>query len=229
MAYGDLERIAETLGGRLGLDFRWQGEALDRLLDEDHAVIVGAVASLYRAAGWTTALEVSFSVYGERGSIDLLAWHPPTGRLAVNEIKASVPEAGRTVMTLDRKARLAPGIARERGWRSTGVARFLILPDTATARRRIDRHAATFRTAFPTGTVASRAWIRDPRGAPPSGLIFLSKIHGTGANGRLIGRKRVRRPRPRTASRGSPDEAPPRPAGRPLDAPGPDTARTRDG
>jgi transcriptional regulator with XRE-family HTH domain len=196
MAYGDLEGLAEAVGGRLDLDFRWQGEALDRLLDEDHTTIVDALAAVYRAAGWMAAVEVSFNVYGERGSIDLLAWHPPTGRVAVNEVKSTVPEAGRTVMTIDRKARLAPGIARARGWRCTGVARFLILPATATARRRIGRHAATFRTAFPLGTLESLAWIRDPITAPPpSGLIFLSNVRGAGDRGRLIGRKRVRRPR----------------------------------
>ena len=38
------------------------------------------------------ATEVSFSVYGERGSIDILAFHASTGSLLVIEIKSVVPD-----------------------------------------------------------------------------------------------------------------------------------------
>ncbi|HET9520958.1 MAG TPA: helix-turn-helix transcriptional regulator [Candidatus Limnocylindrales bacterium] len=120
IAFADLESAARALDGQLGLDFRWRGEALDRLLDEDHATIVDEVVALYRAAEWEVAVEVSFSIYGERGSIDVLAWHPVALVVAVNEIKATVPEAGNTVMSVDRKARLAPRIARERSLAMSG-------------------------------------------------------------------------------------------------------------
>jgi transcriptional regulator with XRE-family HTH domain len=121
IAFGDLQAAARALDGQLELNFRWRGESLDRLIDERHAAIVDEVVRIYRAAGWEVAVEASFSVYGERGSIDVLGWHRYAELLAVNEIKASVPEAGNTVMGVDRKARLAPVIARDRGWRCRGA------------------------------------------------------------------------------------------------------------
>ena len=79
---------------------------------------------LFRSARWEVAVEVTFSIYGERGSIDVFAFHPIQHVVAVNEVKASVGEAGNTVLGIDRKSRLAPQIARDRGWPCRGVARF---------------------------------------------------------------------------------------------------------
>ena len=174
IAFGDLEKAAESVGGRLALDLRWRGEALNRLVDERHAAIVDEVVRMFRDEGWQVAVEVSFSIYGERGSIDVLGWHPAAEVVAVNEIKASVPEAGNTVIGVDRKTRLAPQIAADRGWRCRGVARFLVVAESTTSRDRIARHADTFRTAFPAGTRACLSWIRDPTLPPPSGIIFLA-------------------------------------------------------
>jgi transcriptional regulator with XRE-family HTH domain len=197
IAFADLESAARAFDGQLGFDFRWRGEALDRLIDEDHAGIVDDVVALYRPAGWEVAVEVSFSIYGERGSIDVFAWHPIAEVVAVNEIKATVPDAGNTVIGVDRKARLAPQIARERGWRCRAVARFLVVPEGTTTRRRIDDHAETFRTAFPAGTQESLDWIRTPGSSPISGLIFLPNAHGAGTRRRRQRPLRVRRARPR--------------------------------
>jgi transcriptional regulator with XRE-family HTH domain len=176
VALGDLESVARALDGQLGLDFRWRGEQLDRLIDERHAMIVDATVAIYRASSWDVAVEATFSIYGERGSIDVFAWHPPTQQIAVNEIKASIGEAGDTVLRVDRKTRLAPQIARERGWTCRGVARFLVIGDGSTNRDRIGRHAEIFRTAFPAGTRESLAWIRRPAAPAPSGIIFVPAV-----------------------------------------------------
>lgn len=189
VAVGDLRAAAETLGARFELELAWRGASLDRLIDERHTDIVDEVVRRFRAAGWEVAVEVSFSIYGERGSIDVMGWHPATEVVAVCEIKATVPEAGNTVIGTDRKARLAPQIARERGWSCRGVARLLVVADTTSSRARIERHAATFRAAFPARTRECLEWIRDPRGRPPpSGIIFLAarRSRATGS---------VRRPR----------------------------------
>jgi len=174
ISFADLVTIAEALDGRLELDFRWRGEALDRLIDERHAAAVGEVVRLFRENGWDVDVEVSFSIYGERASIDVFGRHPGTGFVAVVEVKASVGEAGGTVIGVDRKGRLAPAIARERGWACRGVARFLVISDSSTARARISRHADTFRTAFPAGGRECLAWIRDPTSQPPSGILFVT-------------------------------------------------------
>lgn len=190
--FGRLVAVADVLDGRLDLDFRWRGEALDRLVDERHAAIVDALVGLFRSARWEVAVEVTFSIYGERGSIDVFAWHPIRHVVAVNEVKASVGEAGNTLLGVDRKSRLAPKIAKDRGWPCTGVARFLVVADGSTSRDRISRHADTFRGAFPAGGRECLAYIRDPVGEPPSGILFLTPRNARGVSSTA----RARRPSP---------------------------------
>jgi transcriptional regulator with XRE-family HTH domain len=198
--FGDLVALVEVLEGQLGLDLRWHGADLDRLLDEGHATVVDALVRIYEDAGWEVVVEATFSEYGERGSVDVFARHL-TGQVAVNEVKASVADAGGTVMGVDRKARLAPIIARKLGWECLGVSRFLVVAEGTTGRRRIATHAATFRAAFPLGGRESLAWIRAPTSRPVRGLIFLPYVHGAGAKGGSPAVRRVRRAAARSTRR----------------------------
>src|SRR4051812_12842431 len=75
VTYGSIAAIAEALGVKLSVVASWQGAALDRVLDEGHARLVGLVAARLERRGWETHIEVSYSIFGERGSIDILAWH----------------------------------------------------------------------------------------------------------------------------------------------------------
>jgi transcriptional regulator with XRE-family HTH domain len=187
----DLDRLANALGATLEIRLRWNGEALDRLLDEAHAGIVDTVVAMLRAAGWEVAVEVSFSIWGERGSIDILAYHRMTGIVLVVEVKSVVPDSQAMLHALDRKTRLARQIAEERGWRVSHVARLLVVGASSTARRRVARLGATYDTAFPTRGVEVRNWLRHPAG-PMSGLLFVSLAHGARANASLVTRQRVR-------------------------------------
>ena len=75
-------------------------------------------------------------MYGERGSIDLLAWHEASRTLLVIEFKTELTSIEETLRRHDSKVRLAPGIARERfGWDPAVDARLLVLPEDRTARR----------------------------------------------------------------------------------------------
>src|SRR5689334_9236392 len=69
---GSLRKATSALGADVDLFLRWRGERLDRLLDEDHAAIVELVVRLLRNDGWQVEVEASFSIWGERGSIDVL-------------------------------------------------------------------------------------------------------------------------------------------------------------
>lgn len=186
-----LNRCAEALGASLELSLRWRGEALDRLLDEAHAAIVDATVAVYRSAGWEVAVEASFAIDGERGSVDVLAWHRPTASVAVNEIKSVVPDSQATLHVLDRKARLGARIARERGWTCSSVSRVLVVGESRTSRRRVERHAAMFDAAFPTRGRAVASWIRQPTGRPISGLLFLAPPGRSGVPTKGGGRERV--------------------------------------
>jgi hypothetical protein len=168
----DLVRLVHALDARLELDVRWRGALIDRLLDERHAALVDATVRWLTADGWTTMVEASFSIRGERGSIDVFGLHP-SGALLVVEVKASIGDANQTLIGVDRKGRLAPSVARERGWPVGPVSRILVVGESTTSRDRIRRHEAAFRAALPTGTAACRAWVRSPTRDPIAGIVFL--------------------------------------------------------
>jgi transcriptional regulator with XRE-family HTH domain len=169
-----LEVVAKPLGARVTTRLDWNGEALDRLVDAEHAAIVEQVVRILGAEGWLHATEVSFSIYGERGSIDILAFHPVERVVLVIEVKSVIPDVQATLVTLDRKARLAAQIARERGWDARAVARLLVVRQARTARRRVKQHEATFHAALPSRTWEVRRWLREPRATEPfAGLLFL--------------------------------------------------------
>ena len=111
---GSLVRAAHALGAEVDVRLRWRGEQLDRLLDDAHAAVVEAMVARLRRLGWFVEVEVSFSVWGERGSIDILAFHPAFGALLVIEVKSVVTDTQATLHGLDHKARLAPQIAKDR-------------------------------------------------------------------------------------------------------------------
>jgi transcriptional regulator with XRE-family HTH domain len=167
------ERVAAELGARVEVRLLWQGEGLDRLLDARHAGLVERVLALLGLQGWEAAAEVSFNVHGERGSIDVLGFHGATRSLVVVEVKSVVPDLQAMLANLDRKARVAQTVAGARGWDPASVTRLLVLPDDRTARRRVEAHAATFRSMLPARTSAIRGWIRNPVGRS-DGVLFLS-------------------------------------------------------
>lgn len=185
-----LIRVVAALGGYLSVRIQYQGEGLDRLRDRRHAALVDQMVARLREAGWEVATEVSFNVYGERGSIDVLAFEPTTGALLVIEVKTVVPDVGGMLATLDRKVRLAREIGEGRGWRVRTVGRLLVLAEGTTTRRRVDEHAATFDNAFPLRNVEINRWLRAPSG-PCSGLLFLPIARETGAR-RATGPRSVR-------------------------------------
>jgi hypothetical protein len=188
-----LVRIFAALDADLVLAVRWRGGGLDRLFDAGHAAIVGAVAGHVTSFGWDLRIEVSFARYAERGSVDLLAWHAPSGTLLAVEVKTEITSVEETLRRHDTKTRLAVGLAAERcGWRADRVARLLVLPDTMTARRRVARHEPIFSRAYPLRGRRLRTWLRRPD-PMAGGLIFLSGTHGVRGIQRPPARKRIRR------------------------------------
>ena len=191
-----LRRIARQLDAEFVNLLRWRGGDLDRLVDEAHARLVGLVTETLGVSGWQVRLEVAYSVYGERGSIDVLAWQPGAQLLLVVEVKSELVAVEETLRKHDEKARLAAKIAGDRfDWRPRSVARLLVLPSLATQRRRVDRHAAVMDTAYPLRSVALRRWLSSPTG-PNAGLLFVGfeRVGATaGATAGARGHKRIRR------------------------------------
>ena len=185
-----LHRVFACLDAVLFLSVRWRGGELDRLLDADHARLGERWAAM-RDGRWAARAEVTYSEFGERGSIDDLAFDASTGTLVCTELKTGIYEANRVVAKVDEKTRLASGIGRRVGWRVRRVVPALVLADTRTNRRRVAEHEALF-GRFECRGRAARAWLRDPT-EPVSGLLLfvpLSDVRGT--HGRRAGRQRVR-------------------------------------
>jgi transcriptional regulator with XRE-family HTH domain len=165
-----LRRIAGALGAEVVVSVRWSGADVDRLLDEGHAALCASLAATLTALGWEVRPEVTFSEFGERGSIDLLCWHAGSRTLLVVEVKTGIASVEATFRSLDVKARLAAKIAREQfGWVAASVVPTLMVAGTTAARRRVARHDALFAARFPLRGAAARRWLREPRGAGEPG------------------------------------------------------------
>lgn len=169
-----IRTVANCVGVRLELQPRMTAAEVTRLLDAGHARLADSVVALLRAGGWTVIVEYTFSHYGERGSVDIVAWRAATRALLIVEIKTRLLDVQELLSTLDRKCRLVPQLlAQERGWIPTVVGRVVVVEDAAAARRVVRSHAATFDVALPARAWRVRSWIADPQGAL-AGIWFQS-------------------------------------------------------
>jgi hypothetical protein len=172
----------------------WRGGAIDRLLDERHAHLVGSSVGRLSALGWRVVVEATYSIYGERGSIDVLAGHDATRSVLVEEVKSELTSVEAVGRKMDEKLRLARRtLCRERfGWAPLASARVLVLPDTDSARRSVARYGAVLDAAFPARGRDVTRWLRRPEGEL-SGILFVSNISGRDGSVTRGGPQRVRR------------------------------------
>lgn len=182
-----------ALGLRIELTAIGRGGEVPRLLDEEHATIVEWLAKLLTAAGWEVVAEASYSIYGERGRIDLLAYHPPTRTLLVVEIKTELTDLQALFGSLSVKERMAPAIAASRGWDVRRTSILLAVADMPATRALIRRHATLF-ARFERHALSVRSQLRAPRG-PAQLLLYVGA--DAASDGRrprwLATRRRVRR------------------------------------
>jgi hypothetical protein len=192
---------------------RGLGADEDRILDRRHADLLGVCSAWLKSLGWQIRAEVSYSEYGERGSIDLLAWDESTRSVLVIEVKTELASIESTLRKLDEKARLGPTIAGRLGWPPVTVSRLLVLPNDRTQRRRVAAHAAVLGDAYPTRGRVVQAWCRAPSG-PISGLIYVTEPGVKRTQGVRGRRERIRSlaGAPLSSRSGSPaGPGPPRP------------------
>jgi len=176
VSLGTLRRVVDALDGRLDTVVRWHGGDLGRLLSARHAAMHEAMAAQLRALrDWVFEPEVSFSIYGERGVIDILGWHAETRTVLVIELKTEFVDINETMGTLDRKGRLAAAIARERGWNPAATSVWLVVADGRTNRRALASHANVLRTKYPADGRTIGAWLSRPLGRVMA-LSFLPNV-----------------------------------------------------
>jgi transcriptional regulator with XRE-family HTH domain len=194
-------RTARLVAAAAGLTLRWDpgpAPALGRARDADHARLAEATARMLTSQAWAVRPEVSYSRYGERGRIDLLAWHAGAATLLVLEVKTVIVDVQRLLGDLDAKTRLAPSLVGQWGWAGRACIPALVVAEGTTNRRRLREHAALFARFGMRGRTAV-AWLRRPVrpeiGTMDGGLLLL--IESPNANHkdrRRAGRARVRLP-----------------------------------
>jgi transcriptional regulator with XRE-family HTH domain len=194
-----IRQVLAALDARGDVVVRWRGGDLDRMVGAAHSALHESVAARLRSlTGWQLAPEVSFSIWGERGVIDILAWHEPTRSLLVIELKTELIDFNEVLGTLDRKVRLAREIAAERGWtRPSSVSAWLVVVDTSTNRHRARAHATMLRSALPADGRTMRRWLARPSGRMAAMSFWPNMRPGTGKSGTRPIRTpkgRVRRP-----------------------------------
>lgn len=196
--------VAAALDIRVDLVPRWRGGDLDRLLNRGHSALHESVARMFRdeLPAWILAPEVSFAIFGERGVIDILAWHPGRRALLLIELKTDLADINELLGTFDRKRRLAAEVAAGRGWDPVTVSAWLIISESRTSRRRVEAHAAMLHAALPNDRRTIRRWLRDPVGTV-AGLTFWTDTRGE--TGRRVPRpiRAVRAPSLSVGERGS--------------------------
>lgn len=175
---GKLRAVAAALDARIDAVVRWHGGDLPRLLSARHSRMHEVMARYFAGMpDWVAEPEVSFSIYGERGIIDILAWHPTRRILLVIELKTEIVDVNEMLGTLDRKRRLAMEVARGRGWHPTAVGTWLVVAPSRSNRRALAEHSALLRSKLPADARTVRSWLRDPTG-PIDAVGSLPTVHG---------------------------------------------------
>jgi transcriptional regulator with XRE-family HTH domain len=191
-----VRRIAAALDVRVELLPRWRAGDLDRLLNSRHSALHEVVARMFRdeLPDWVFEPEVSFAIYGERGVIDILAWHGARRALLVIELKTDIVDVNDLVGGVDRKRRLAWQVARTRGWEPESVSVWVIVAAGRTNRARIAAHGAMLRAAYPIDGRTIRSWLRVPA-ASVAALSLWQNVHPGTAKTDLSAVRRVRKRR----------------------------------
>ncbi|MDQ3691557.1 MAG: helix-turn-helix domain-containing protein [Chloroflexota bacterium] len=186
-SWSALEKHAAVFSLRLDVRLLGRAGALVRLGDEEHAAIVEVIASSYRNAGFDTETEGSFSEWGERGRIDLLAFETSTGNLVIVEVKTQLLDLQDLFGSLNVKERLAASVAERRGWKVRRQTALLAAADTSANREIVRAHPTLF-ADFVRRRLSAAALDANPRHI----LTWVS--HEQASRGAWVaGRQRVRR------------------------------------
>jgi transcriptional regulator with XRE-family HTH domain len=189
---------ARSIAAAVGIDLpfapRGRGVQLDRLIDEAHSSMVDLVVKGLATEGWEAMVEFSFNDYGDRGSVDVLAWHAERRALLVIEVKSRLANLQDTCRSLDIKARVVPRLAAQsRGWRPSVIGVVLVVKESNRERAAVARREAIFSASFPARTLHVRRWIRRPE-IPLRGLWFLRIANTSCVKSRSSAGSPVRKP-----------------------------------
>jgi hypothetical protein len=169
--------LFDALGIQASLDLRAPLLAdRQRQLEPARARCVAYAQRRYERAGCLTAREVDISYGRSHGWIDLLAFDPRSGALAVNEIKTEIEDEGRIERTMGWYERAAWEVARNLGWRPRLVVGCLLLLDSERNHERIRGNREALATGFPVRAFALTSWLGGPRRPWPAPARALALV-----------------------------------------------------
>jgi transcriptional regulator with XRE-family HTH domain len=159
-----IRRVAAALDVRVDLVPRWRAGDLDRVLNARHSQLHELVARWFakELPAWILAPEVSYAIYGERGVVDIVVWHPGRRAILVIELKTDIVDVNQLIGKVGEKTRLIRQIVRDRGWDPLTVSTWVIVAAGRTNRARLAAHRSVLRAAFPTDGRSMRVWLADP-------------------------------------------------------------------
>jgi hypothetical protein len=193
MPIGAVAAVADAFGGSVDLTLRWEGAQLDHLTDAAHAWLTEATASFLEASGWTVRTEVSFNHFGDRGRVDVLAWHPSVRALAVVEVKSAIGDVQEALGRLDTKVRLGRVLAREAGWSEpAAVVRALVIGGLTARPARRERARPHVRRVRVAGSSGARVGAASPS-AGTRGPALVHERAGCSRYGRYTASARANR------------------------------------
>ena len=170
----EVDHLLGAMGARyrLELDPPWVDRP--RQADVVHARCCAHVARRLSFLGWVVAREVEIDGGRSRGWIDVLAYHEPSRRLLVIEVKTEIHDIGRIERSLNWYAREAPLAARRLGWRPSTVGSALLVLDTTANGATLRTNSELMRVGFPSRARALRAVVEGT--APIDGERHLALI-----------------------------------------------------
>jgi len=194
ISLGAILAVARSLDVQVNLTARWHAGDLDRLVNSRHAGLHESVARWFAAElpDWVLDPEVSFSIYGERGVIDILAWHGGLRALIVIELKTDIVDVNQLMGQMNQRRRLAREIARDRGWDPVTISTWVIVANGRTNRARLAAHRVALRNAFPLDGRSMQGWLRRPD-RPIAALSLWERGDQSDRDGGLAARHRVTR------------------------------------
>jgi transcriptional regulator with XRE-family HTH domain len=176
VSFGHVRRLARVLDARFEGLLRWRGADLDRLVNRGHALMhEAAFRWLKEIGGWLALPEVSFVRNGERGVIDIVAWHAAARMMLVIELKTRIVDINDLMATMDVRRRVAWQIAKDQGWDPVAVGVWVVVAPARSNARALADHATVLRAKFPADGRSMRRWLSKPVG-DIAGLSFMPQV-----------------------------------------------------
>ena len=198
VSFGQIRRLARVFDARFEGLVRWRGDDLDRLVNRGHALMHEAMFRwIGEIGGWLALPEVSFRRNGERGVIDVVAWHAASRVLLVIELKTRIVDINNLMATMDLRRRAAWQIAAENGWAPVAVGLWVVVAPGRSNARALADHATVLRAKFPDDGRTMRRWLTKPAG-DVAALSFMPVVRVVDLGPDPATPRRVRRPATRT-------------------------------